>query len=169
MSQPPNYNGTLSQEGREIREDLEQKLSDLYASLDGLEGITRLRALKRIDTADFPVEYQGANPKEIDFKVLRDHIREADVEDDPLINKYRARISSRATAIRAMCVMCQGGVVAAVKDCVSITCTLHPFRMGKDPLRGWLPPPTVVIEIADEDGPDLFEDGDDDDGDANVD
>ena len=130
----------------------------------------RLKLLKEIDQLDFMIEWQAANPKTIPFKELRTHIRESIAGDDPIENKYRARIKNRATAIRAMCVVCQGGDVYTIKECSSITCPLYPFRMGKDPLRGWQLPKHTAIELPDddEDGPDLFEDGDDDEGDSNV-
>lgn len=143
----------------------------MYAELDDADGIERLRLLKKIDTLDFRLEHQGANPKKIDFELLRDHIRASVSFDDAATNKYREKISSRATAIRAMCVHCQGGYLPGIKECASITCPLHPFRMGKDPLRGWQPPKHTAIELPvdDEDDIDEFEDGDEDEGDVNAD
>lgn len=87
-----------------------------------------------------------------------------DRDDGPIENKYRAAIKNRATAIRAYCVGCMGGSVSDVRDCTSLTCPLHPFRMGKDPLRGWDIPKVEEIELP-EDGDDIegFEEGDEDD------
>ena len=33
-------------------------------------------------------------------------------------------------AIRLRCLLCAGGSVREVERCDSVTCTLHPFRMG---------------------------------------
>lgn len=46
------------------------------------------------------------------------------------INTYKERIKNPISAIRSHCVECMGGAVQSVKDCPSVNCSLHPFRMG---------------------------------------
>jgi len=165
-TQPDHYDSVLMQESSEHRELLEKRLEQKYASLDGLTGVARLKALKEIGTLEETLAWQGANPKVLDAKDLRAHIQQPD-DDDPVINKYRARITTRATAIRAYCVWCMGGSVPGIKECPSVTCPLYPFRMGKDPLRGYdIPKPEPIIIEGEEDD-DQFEDEDEgDDADA---
>lgn len=131
-----------------------------------------LKSLKleaQIDELDFALENQCIDPRNIVFPTLRSHIRATDVDDDPATNKARSRIKNRATAIRAYCYWCQGGFSPGIRECASITCPLWPFRLGKDPLRGYELPP-LTIDCTDEDEEDvkaLFGDGDDgDDTDA---
>jgi len=38
-------------------------------------------------------------------------------------------------AIRANCVECSGGSAAEARKCVTVTCPLWPYRMGKNPFR----------------------------------
>lgn len=38
-------------------------------------------------------------------------------------------------AIREKCIDCCCGQLAEVKQCPSVRCALHPFRMGKNPYR----------------------------------
>lgn len=38
-------------------------------------------------------------------------------------------------AIRKKCVDCSGGSVKEVRECELLHCSLHPFRMGKNPNR----------------------------------
>ena len=38
-------------------------------------------------------------------------------------------------AIRKKCVECMGGDSKAIDECSSVTCTLWPFRYGKNPFR----------------------------------
>lgn len=46
------------------------------------------------------------------------------------IATYKERIKNPTSAIRSHCVECMGGAVQSVKDCPSVNCSLHPFRMG---------------------------------------
>lgn len=43
--------------------------------------------------------------------------------------------TSPVKAIRSFCLDCQGGERAAVRDCGSGNCPLHPFRMGVNPFH----------------------------------
>lgn len=164
------YEGQLSAQAAENREPLENRLNELYEGLDDLIGLPRLKRLKEINTLEQQLAWQGANPKALPFDELSEHIRQGYEHQDTIEKKYAARISNRATAIRSFCVNCQGGFVAGVKDCASVTCPLHPFRMGKDPFRGWaLPVPHSEPELPeDEEDVGIFEDGDDHDQDYDV-
>ena len=165
-SQPDYYEGKLSQEAAEARERLEDRLSEAYKELETATGVTRLKLQETVNHYEQSLSWQGANPKKLPIDELKEHITAADPSYDSQTNVYRKRISNRATAIRAFCVSCMGGDVSYVRSCASITCPLHAFRMGKDPLRGYdLPKPTVVllIETDEDDGPDYFEEGDDGD------
>jgi hypothetical protein len=166
-TQPDYYEGNLSAVSSEQRARLENDLSDMYERLPETRGLAKLKLQKQLNRLEQTLAWQGANPKELPIGELRAHIHESS-GDDALTAKYRAKIRNRATAIRAMCVMCMGGDTAGVRQCPSITCPLHPFRMGKDPLRGYEMPKAEMPEIEDdEDDTGAFEEGDDgDDKDA---
>ena len=164
-SQPEFYEGQLSAQARENREALESELSSLYESLEGdPKGIERLRSLKEINRIEETLAWQGANPKHVPFEDLSEHIRNGYSNQDSIEKKYTKRINNRTTAIRSYCVNCQGGYIAGVKDCLAVTCPLHPFRMGGDPFRGWeLPKIENEPELPEEELVGEFEDGDDED------
>lgn len=52
-----------------------------------------------------------------------------------IIEKYKARVRSPKTAIRAKCVECMGGVVSDVAKCTCTGCPLFAFRKGKNPFH----------------------------------
>lgn len=52
---------------------------------------------------------------------------------DGICNKYRASATNRRSAIRAMCVICMGGMIQEVAKCTSQQCPLFMFRMGDNP------------------------------------
>ena len=37
--------------------------------------------------------------------------------------------------IRSYCIDCMGGRLSYVRECMSMTCPLHPYRMGSNPMR----------------------------------
>ena len=39
-------------------------------------------------------------------------------------------------SIRAKCLDCSGGEASEVRKCVAVTCSLWPFRMGRNPFFG---------------------------------
>lgn len=166
---PDYYVSPLSEDARKHREAKEAELDVLYEGLPELTGVPRLKALKVIDGLEQQLSWQGANPKALPFDELRDHVR-SPVGNDPVENKYKARIKNRTTAIRAYCVQCMGGDLAGVRNCPSITCPLFPFRMGKDPLRGWdIPKPEIEPELPEEENVGEFEEEDDNDADETED
>jgi hypothetical protein len=160
-TQPDYYEGVLTAESSELRAGCENELDALYAALPEKTGVKRLKHLKAIDRLEQRLAWQGANPKALPFDELKEHIRHPQ-GFDPIEDKYRARIGNRATAIRSYCVWCQGGSVIGVKECPSVICPLHSFRMGTDPLRGYELPKAAPVEIPEDDADDaLFEEGDD--------
>ena len=56
-------------------------------------------------------------------------------DEDRIIAKYKERITSPLTGIRAHCVECMGGTVSLVAECAAEKCALHPFRMGKNTMH----------------------------------
>ena len=160
---PEYYKSQLLAESSDLRASVEQRLEAHYRELPEARGVPRLKLLKVIDRLEQRLAWQGANPKEIPFDDLKEHIQYPST-DDPIENKYKARIKNRATAIRAYCVSCMGGDTVAVRECASMTCPLHGFRMGTDPLRGFDLPKAAPVEIPDDDeADDIFEEGDDGD------
>ena len=55
---------------------------------------------------------------------------------DPVEQRYRDKIDSPLTAIRAMCVVCMCGQLKEVNKCTVLNCPLYPFRTGKNPFHG---------------------------------
>lgn len=162
MSNEPEYYdiSKFSEEPLQHREDLEERLADMYEKLKKANGIERLRLSTHIDHIEQQLSFQGANPKEIPIDDLREHIREVPGVG-AMEEKYRKRIHNRTTGIRAYCIVCMGEDMAAVRDCASITCPLHPFRMGKDPFRGYdLPKATQTVVEDDYEEEDLEDDDD---------
>lgn len=53
-----------------------------------------------------------------------------------VIDRYKRKIKSPKTAIRAKCVECSGGSLKEVQECRVLKCALYPFRMGKNPFHG---------------------------------
>lgn len=158
--EPDFYDRKLSEEPSRHREVLEGRLADAYANLKELSGIPKLKEKKRIEVLEQTLSWQGANPKQVPFDELKEHVQSSH-GSDVIGAKYRARINNRTTATRAYCVTsCMGDDVAAVRECSSITCPLYPFRMGKDPFRGYAMPEVADIIIED-DADDDLEDNDD--------
>lgn len=158
---PELYEGKLAAEGVMARELAEEKLRKLYKRWKKAKGIEQLRLREEIDFLKQSLAWQGANPKLLDPDELIAHIR-APTGNDNTVNKYRARIKSRQTAIRAYCVWCQGGDMAGVRTCSTPTCPLYSFRMGKNLFFGFEIPKVEEPIIEDED--ELvgdFEDNDD--------
>lgn len=60
----------------------------------------------------------GSGPK-VDYKAV--------------IEKYKAKVTNRGSAIRAFCVECSGGALSEVRECQVKKCALYPYRMGVDP------------------------------------
>lgn len=54
------------------------------------------------------------------------------------IDKLKAtakQSSNPLKSIRAHCIECMGGSPQTVRECVSVQCALHDFRLGKNPRR----------------------------------
>lgn len=52
-----------------------------------------------------------------------------------VVDRYKGKVTNRASAIRAHCIECCCGVVSEVRVCTVEKCALYPFRMGDDPYR----------------------------------
>lgn len=161
---PPNYEGTLSEEASQHRADLEARRDAAFEAANAEENpIKRVKTFRVADMLDVALDFQGANPKKLEFDDLKEHIRSPSPYYDELTNQFKAKIKNRATAIRAYCIGCVGGNLVDVRMCASLCCPLHPFRMGKDPIRGYELPKVdePEIELDDEDTGE-FEEGEDD-------
>lgn len=58
--------------------------------------------------------------------------------DDPCLF-YRFRLGKghpSVKLIRKYCLWCLGGSARLVKECLSQTCPLHPYRLGRNPKKG---------------------------------
>jgi len=167
---PDYYEKPLSPESDLARSNYESRLEAIEERISKEPNpIKRLKLQKQYRMVEYMLSWQGANPKELDLDELKEVCNQP-LHEDALFDKYRARIKSPATGIRAFCIDCQGGSLVGVKDCTSLTCPLWNFRMGKDPLRGYeLPPyidPVIDGEETDEDETLLETDDDEDDEDA---
>lgn len=80
--------------------------------------------------------YHDTPARDIPAKDLR--LLTSLTSDDPLDTKFADRIKSPVTAVRGYCVNCQGGQIAAVRNCTNGSCPLFPFRMGNNPFYGKL-------------------------------
>ena len=96
------------------------------------------------------VHFLGKHPSDIPVKTLRHLVHNAPdpYHNDSIENAYRQRITGKANAIRAKCVLCMGGNVSFIRDCPSVNCPTWPFRMGTNPLRGVLPPLVKLVQDA---------------------
>lgn len=83
---------------------------------------------------------------------------------DSIVDKYRARIASPLTALRAYCVECQGGGVAFVRECPSTNCPIWAFRMGNNPFYNRMPDADAESEDPIVEEPTTPADREDDDG-----
>lgn len=78
----------------------------------------------------------GIKPAEVPTQDMLRLVKICDNGDD-IEKRYRDRIRSPLTAIRAWCVtQCQCGSVRQVTECSSTSCVLWGFRMGSNPFFG---------------------------------
>jgi hypothetical protein len=160
---PDYYEKPLSGESDLARSLLENNLKEIEEQIAKEPNpIKRLKMQKRYSLIQYRLDWQGANPKELDLGELKEVCNQP-MHEDAIVDKYRARVKSPATAIRAFCIDCQGSSVIAVKDCTEMTCPLWNFRMGKDPLRGFELPPYIdpLSDSSDEDEDVINEEEDD--------
>lgn len=164
-TEPDFYESPLSESASQQRADLERQLERVYAEArHEYNSVLRAKIMRRADAIEAQLSLQGANPKKVPFDTLKEHVQGPNGQD-AVVNKYRSRIKNRATAIRAYCVWCMGGELVGVRLCPSVTCPLHPFRMGGDPFRGFDIPkfemPELDVEVDEEEDAGEFEEGDD--------
>lgn len=174
---PPRYNRPLTAEMSEARRRIEQHQEELDEEIDTLtaqevktpQEMRRLMRLRsEAERTELKLEYQGADPKKLPkatlLTIMNDPLNRDTAED-----KQRSKMRTRAQAIRQFCVHnCMSGSVQYVRECASISCEFHPFRMGKDPFRGYELPKIVVVAspdaaIEDDDLDAEFGEGDDGD------
>lgn len=162
---PDFYEKPLSEESRRDRVTFERRQEEIEKKLDAeTDPIKKLRLRKTYDRLEQQLSWQGADPRLFSKKELQSVCNQP-LYEDAVEDKYRSKVKSPATAIRAYCIGCMCGSVAAVRDCTELTCPLWNFRMGKDPLRGFALPEYITplcddVPEDDEDS-DLFSDGED--------
>lgn len=171
---PPRYNRSLTAEMSEARARIEQQQEEIDEQIDALnvkpdKTVTEIKKLMRLrgeaERVELKLEYQGANPKSLPkatlLSIMNDPLNRDTAED-----KQRSKMRTRAQAIRQFCVHnCMSGSTQFVRECASICCELHPFRMGRDPFRGYDLPKTIVQADDSEDAELDAEFGEGDDGD----
>lgn len=83
--------------------------------------------------------YAGHDPKHVPNDVMKFCIQNPpDIGRGFIHMDARRRVRNPNTAIRAMCLECQGNDQVAVRQCPSINCMLWPFRMAGNPFFGRL-------------------------------
>lgn len=153
--------------------EFENRFDALSEKYEQTTGIAALKLSKQLALIEHCLDWQGANPKELDIEELTEVIH-APTGDDIVEDAYRAKIKNQRTAIRAYCVVCMGGSVVGVRECSSVSCQLFPFRMGRDPIRGYLLPkpendPPVLDDDDIDDDADNYESDDDEKDDSDED
>lgn len=61
------------------------------------------------------------------------------VEDGPTVAEFFEKDGTRLKAIKRKCLDCSGGSKSEVRNCWDEVCSLHPFRLGKNPNRAMSP------------------------------
>lgn len=70
--------------------------------------------------------------------IEEDNVLEAEcdeVDDETLSVSADNKKMSPLRAIKLRCIDCCGGSYSEVKECPSVSCSLYPFRLGKNPFR----------------------------------
>ena len=165
-TEPAFYERSLSDESALARVTIEDRKEALEAKLDETTGIARIKLNKQIERLDYMLEWQGANPKELDQAELRE-VNTQPLHIDSSEDAQRERVRNPKTAIRAYCTFCQGGYLPGIRDCGNTICPLWSFRMGGDPFRGFALPKPIEVELTPEElenDEDIFDEDDEDEG-----
>jgi hypothetical protein len=93
------------------------------------------REMARSVLGAFAYMYKPQLPSQMATQDLLAQLRLSD-NPDPTEQRYRDRIRSPLTGIRAFCVTCQGGSPKAVGQCDVVSCPLWPFRLGQNSFYG---------------------------------
>ena len=130
--------------------------------------VNRLLLQRELDGIEDSLRFAGRDPRLVPVDILDRMRRAKQPMDDPTTAAYRAKIRTRASAIRTFCVDCQGGEVKGVRECEAMNCPLWPFRMGTDPLRGKVKAIVMDEPLVDETGEVIIEEEDDDETEADA-
>ena len=87
----------------------------------GLTAYQSIAHVRKSGEGQMPKRVKPQQSEKVEQSVLDNESR--------IIQKYKDRINSPITAIRSHCVECMGAV-RSVESCTSVSCSLHPFRMG---------------------------------------
>ncbi|RJR47697.1 MAG: hypothetical protein C4576_09175 [Desulfobacteraceae bacterium] len=58
---------------------------------------------------------------------------------------YRLGKRTPVKVFRVFCLQCMGGCVDFVRECETVTCPAHPYRMGKNPARAGMGNPKALL------------------------
>lgn len=75
-------------------------------------------------------------PSQLSTQDLLNQLRMVDNVGDQTEKRYRDRITSPLTAIRAFCVSCKGGSPKQANRCEKMECPVWPFRLGQNSFYG---------------------------------
>jgi hypothetical protein len=76
------------------------------------------------------------DPRDMRVQDLLALVRIPEDNNSSIEDRYRDRINSPLSAIRAKCLDCQAYSVNDIRECYRVDCALWPFRMGTNGLRG---------------------------------
>lgn len=142
-------------------------LVDYDKAVESKDFSTQLDIEAELPRLKAEIQVFGVNPKQANLDAIKYLARHPDMSalvDDPIVQKYKERVSSPATGIRAFCIQCQGGSTTGVTECAAVNCPLYFFRDGRNPLFGRVLPPANFLEIEGDDVGDINES--EDSGDA---
>jgi hypothetical protein len=114
-------------------------LADINARMQGdpKSRVSGMRVREKLKTCVIALCYGSDDPADVPIDYIR-HSLKFPLYGSDLSSEQAAGINSPVRAIRMMCVNCQSGNVAMVRQCAAINCTLWPFRMGHNPFSGRL-------------------------------
>ena len=84
---------------------------------------------------DEGMKHQTPLPVDTPIQTLLARVRTPYNKHESVEERYRKRIKSPLSAIRAFCVECEGFSPKAVGKCASVRCPLWPFRLGTNGMR----------------------------------
>jgi hypothetical protein len=124
---------------RKAHKNLKKRIKQLETDIEAVEGsddplkfkkLTKLR--RELENAEISADYMLKDPKSLNYDQMLEILGMQPSSDTAMDTKYREKIKSPITAIRAFCISCQGDI-PGVNDCATFNCPFWPFRMGKNP------------------------------------